>query len=249
MAAASTAGAAAAGATSARTRRRRRPEGQARHHQPRRQGGEGRPALRLRGAGGRRRPEGPRRLGRRQGARGAGGDPQGDRAGQAHDDPRADARGPHAAPRHHRPVTAPAGCCCARRRPGTGIIAGGPMRAVFETLGMGDVVAKCIGTTNPHNMVKATFAALAAASSPRAVAARRGKKVVRPARPAAEGGAAGRDAGGGGARCLSGEEDRAGHPDRLADRPQARPAETLIGLGLNKMHRTRELEDTPRSAA
>jgi small subunit ribosomal protein S5 len=61
---------------------------------------------------------------------------------------------------------------------GTGIIAGGPMRAVFETLGMGDVVAKCTGSTNPHNMVKATFAALQGATSPRAVAARRGKKVA-----------------------------------------------------------------------
>lgn len=60
---------------------------------------------------------------------------------------------------------------------GTGIIAGGPMRAVFETLGMGDVVAKCTGTTNPHNMVKATFAALTRATSPRSVASRRGKKV------------------------------------------------------------------------
>jgi small subunit ribosomal protein S5 len=60
---------------------------------------------------------------------------------------------------------------------GTGIIAGGPMRAVFETLGLGDVVAKCTGSTNPHNMVKATFAALGRASSPRSVAARRGKKV------------------------------------------------------------------------
>jgi len=61
---------------------------------------------------------------------------------------------------------------------GTGIIAGGPMRAVFETLGMGDVVAKCTGTTNPHNMVKATFAALGRCTSPRAVATRRGKKVT-----------------------------------------------------------------------
>jgi small subunit ribosomal protein S5 len=60
---------------------------------------------------------------------------------------------------------------------GTGIIAGGPMRAVFETLGMGDVVAKCTGTTNPHNMVKATFDALTNCTSPRSVAARRGKKV------------------------------------------------------------------------
>ena len=61
---------------------------------------------------------------------------------------------------------------------GTGIIAGGPMRAVFETLGMGDVVAKCLGSTNPHNMVKATFAALQRCTSPRAVASRRGKKVA-----------------------------------------------------------------------
>src|SRR5215216_5013431 len=60
---------------------------------------------------------------------------------------------------------------------GTGIIAGGPMRAVFETLGMGDVVAKCLGTTNSHNMIKATFAALGRCVSPRQVAARRGKKV------------------------------------------------------------------------
>ena len=61
---------------------------------------------------------------------------------------------------------------------GTGIIAGGPMRAVFETLGMGDVVAKCLGSANPHNMVKATFAALQRCTSPRAVATRRGKKVA-----------------------------------------------------------------------
>ena len=61
--------------------------------------------------------------------------------------------------------------------PGTGIIAGGPMRAVFETMGVQDVVAKSIGTANPHNMIKATFAALANCNSPRSVAARRGLKV------------------------------------------------------------------------
>jgi small subunit ribosomal protein S5 len=61
---------------------------------------------------------------------------------------------------------------------GTGIIAGGPLRAVFETLGIGDVVAKSLGSRNPHNMVKATFAALTAVTSPRAVANRRGKKVA-----------------------------------------------------------------------
>jgi small subunit ribosomal protein S5 len=60
---------------------------------------------------------------------------------------------------------------------GTGIIAGGPMRAVFETMGIADVVAKCTGTANPHNMIKATFQALSKVSSPRMVAARRGKKV------------------------------------------------------------------------
>jgi small subunit ribosomal protein S5 len=61
--------------------------------------------------------------------------------------------------------------------PGTGIIAGGPLRAVFETLGIGDVVAKSLGSRNPHNMVKATFAALQKCASPRSVATRRGKKV------------------------------------------------------------------------
>ena len=60
---------------------------------------------------------------------------------------------------------------------GTGIIAGGPMRAVFETLGVQDVVTKSIGSSNPYNMVKATFAALEDVMSPRSVAARRGKKV------------------------------------------------------------------------
>jgi small subunit ribosomal protein S5 len=61
--------------------------------------------------------------------------------------------------------------------PGTGIIAGGPMRAVFETLGIHDVVAKSIGTSNPYNMIRATFDALSQEDSPRSVAARRGKKV------------------------------------------------------------------------
>ncbi|MBL8671830.1 MAG: 30S ribosomal protein S5 [Alphaproteobacteria bacterium] len=60
---------------------------------------------------------------------------------------------------------------------GTGIIAGGPMRAIFEALGVQDVVAKAVGTSNPHNMVKATFDALKHMESPRSVAARRGKKV------------------------------------------------------------------------
>lgn len=61
--------------------------------------------------------------------------------------------------------------------PGTGIIAGGPMRAVFETLGIQDVVAKSLGSSNPYNMIRATFDALKTEDSPRGVAARRGKKV------------------------------------------------------------------------
>ncbi len=60
---------------------------------------------------------------------------------------------------------------------GTGVIAGGPMRAVFESLGVKDVVAKSIGTSNPHNMIKATFQALSKIQSPKDVAAKRGKKV------------------------------------------------------------------------
>ena len=60
---------------------------------------------------------------------------------------------------------------------GTGIIAGGPMRAVFETLGMHDVVAKSQGSSNPYNMVRATFDALKQEDSPRTVAARRNIKV------------------------------------------------------------------------
>ena len=61
--------------------------------------------------------------------------------------------------------------------PGTGIIAGGPMRAVFETLGVQDVVAKSLGSSNPYNVVRATFDALKHQDSPRSVAARRGIKV------------------------------------------------------------------------
>jgi small subunit ribosomal protein S5 len=60
---------------------------------------------------------------------------------------------------------------------GTGIIAGGPMRAVFETMGVADVVCKSNGTQNPHNMIKATFEALKNLQSPRSIAARRGLKV------------------------------------------------------------------------
>ena len=74
--------------------------------------------------------------------------------------------------------------------PGTGIIAGGPMRAVFEMLGVQDVVAKSLGSQNPYNMIRATMDGLKAGASPRSVAQRRGKKVAeilpqQDARPAA----------------------------------------------------------------
>src|SRR4030095_3364851 len=61
---------------------------------------------------------------------------------------------------------------------GTGIIAGGPMRAVFESMGIQDIVAKSVGSHNPHNLVKATFTALQSMTSPRNVATKRGKKVA-----------------------------------------------------------------------
>ena len=62
--------------------------------------------------------------------------------------------------------------------PGTGIIAGGPMRALFESLGIKDVVAKSTGTSNPHNMLKATFDAFKRSESPKSVAAKRSKKIT-----------------------------------------------------------------------
>ena len=60
---------------------------------------------------------------------------------------------------------------------GSGIIAGGPMREVFESLGVHDVVTKSIGTSNPYNMIRATFDALAHINSPKRIAAKRGRKV------------------------------------------------------------------------
>ncbi len=61
---------------------------------------------------------------------------------------------------------------------GTGIIAGGPMRAIFESLGVADVVTKSVGTSNPYNMIRATFEALKDQTSPKSVSQRRGKKIA-----------------------------------------------------------------------
>ena len=128
---------------------------------------------------------------------------------------------------------------------GTGIIAGGPMRAVFEMLGVHDVVAKSLGSQNPYNMIRATIDGLQHEQSPRMVAQRRGKKVADILPKTAEAApveAVGRSAGGGGlimAKTIVVKQ--IGSPIR---RPAVQRA-TLIGLGLNKMHKTRELQDTP----
>ena len=63
-------------------------------------------------------------------------------------------------------------------KPGTGIIAGGPMRSIFESLGIKDVVAKSNGSSNPHNMIKATFDAFLRSESPKSIAAKRSKKIT-----------------------------------------------------------------------
>ena len=122
---------------------------------------------------------------------------------------------------------------------GTGIIAGGPLRAVFETLGIGDVVAKSLGSRNPHNMVKATFAALQRCASPRSVATPPRQEGVGTVRPRAMP-----------RRRRSGRRRPPVPKVRVTQTgsPAGRKPgqkETLIGLGLNKMRRTRELEDTP----
>lgn len=79
---------------------------------------------------------------------------------------------------HDVKATYGAGSVVLRAAPaGTGVIAGGAQRAIFEALGIQDVVAKAVGSTNPHNLIRATFEALQQVQSPRAVAQRRGKRV------------------------------------------------------------------------
>ena len=134
---------------------------------------------------------------------------------------------------------------------GTGIIAGGPMRAVFEALGVGDVVSKSLGTSNPYNMVRATFDALKNQQSPRMVANRRGRSVV------GNPGQARRSAPPKQTPDRKREQSWPRRKSKSAARPSrcARSAaptasrtfrpQTLRGLGLGKIRRTRTLEDTP----
>ena len=80
----------------------------------------------------------------------------------------------------HHAVTGHHGAATVLMQPaseGTGIIAGGPMRAVFEVMGMTNVLAKCFGSTNPYNVVRATLNGLQAMNTPAEIAAKRGKKV------------------------------------------------------------------------
>ena len=127
---------------------------------------------------------------------------------------------------------------------GTGIIAGGPMRAVFESLGVADVVTKSVGTSNPYNMIRATFEALKDQTSPRSVAQRRGKKVAdligRGGASAAEGRGPGRSDHGVSMMAKI-KITQTGSPIRRDKTQRA----TLVGLGLNKMHRTVEVDETP----
>ncbi len=126
---------------------------------------------------------------------------------------------------------------------GTGIIAGGPMRAVFETLGMQDVVAKSLGSSNPYNMVRATFDALKHQDSPRSVAARRSIKVSTlqsRRREGVDGEAGGRRKA---RKCVMASKDKTikveqiGSPIRRAARPARDP------------DRARPEQDRPRHAS
>jgi small subunit ribosomal protein S5 len=134
--------------------------------------------------------------------------------------------------------------------PGTGIIAGGPMRAVFETLGMQDVVAKSLGSSNPYNMVRATFDALKRQDSPRSVASRRNIKVStlqarrqeRASRPPTELRRAPQE------HHMSKTDrvikiEQTGSPIRRHHSQRA----TLIGLGLNGIGRVAQVPDTPET--
>ena len=137
---------------------------------------------------------------------------------------------------------------------GTGIIAGGPMRAVFEALGVGDVVSKSLGTSNPYNMVRATFDALKNQQSPRMVAQRRGRSVseILARREDAD-----RRSGrliklrekSHGREESKSRKDGDGAPDPQRQPQAGHSGRHLRGLGLGKIRRTRTLEERRRCAA
>ena len=127
---------------------------------------------------------------------------------------------------------------------GTGIIAGGPMRAVFESLGVHDVVTKSVGTSNPYNMIRATFEALEGPDQPALGCPAPRQEGRRPARPRWRQRRRSRGPG----RSDRGVSEMAkikitqtGSPIRRDKTQRA----TLVGLGLNKLHRTVEVEETP----
>ena len=137
-------------------------------------------------------------------------------------DPGADEGRPHPASRRAGPRSAPGTWCCARPRPAPASSPAARCARCSRRSGIGDVVAKSLGSRNPHNMVKATFAALQRCASPRTVATRRGKKVVRHPRQARPGAGGGR---GGGGRCLTCQAATVRVTQvRLGLRPQAGPA-------------------------
>ena len=132
---------------------------------------------------------------------------------------------------------------------GTGIIAGGPMRAVFETLGMQDVVAKSLGSSNPYNMVRATFDALKSDDSPRSVAARRGIKVSTLQSRRRDADPADRPSLGRVREGPMAQQDHHRRADRLA-RSAARPASARRWSAWGSTSSTAvTLEDTPPCAA
>ena len=139
--------------------------------------------------------------------------------------------------------------------PGTGIIAGGPMRAVFETLGMQDVVAKSIGSSNPYNMVRATFDALKHQDSPRS-----GRRPAQHQGLDIAGAPPRRRRGRAGRRLMHGitrRETEMSKSDKVIKieqigspiRRHHTQRETLIGLGLNRIGRVAELPTRRRRAA